>query len=119
MKTPQHIYRSVKTLTTIVCVSALPVFTGFVATAHADEPVRTSDKTVGEKVDDTATTARVKKALANDAQYKFDDVNVSTHKGTVQLSGFANTAEVKNRAAEIAKKTEGVKDVKNEITVKK
>jgi hyperosmotically inducible periplasmic protein len=75
------------------------------------------ERSTGESLDDTATTGRVKNALGKDA-YKYPDVKVTTFKGTVQLSGFVNDREQKSRAADIAKGVEGVKEVKNNITVK-
>jgi osmotically-inducible protein OsmY len=76
------------------------------------------ERSTGESIDDTATTGRVKSALGNDALCKYPDVKVTTFKGTVQLSGFVDTREQKSRASEIAKGVEGVKEVKNKITVK-
>jgi hyperosmotically inducible periplasmic protein len=45
-------------------------------------------------------------------------VNVIACKGTVQLSGFVNTADQKTKAGEIARQVQGVQDVVNNITVK-
>ena len=76
------------------------------------------EQSTGEHIDDTATTARVKSSLGKDSVYKYPDVKVSTFKGTVQLSGFVNEKAQKNRATDLAKNTEGVKEVVNNITVK-
>ena len=76
------------------------------------------DKTVGETVDDSAITAKVKTAFAQDPGVKAMDVKVNTHKGTVQLSGWVNTAEEKARAEEVAKKISGVTTVENKIVLK-
>jgi hyperosmotically inducible protein len=75
-------------------------------------------ESTGEYVDDSALTGKVKAAFAKDDDVKARDVQVETFKGTVQLSGFVNTAEEKSRAAQIAKGVPGVKSVKNNITVK-
>jgi osmotically-inducible protein OsmY len=56
--------------------------------------------------------------LADDSQYKYDGVNVETFKGVVQLSGFVNTRDQKNRAGDLARKVKGATDVENNITVK-
>jgi hyperosmotically inducible protein len=77
-----------------------------------------TERTVGEAVDDTTVTARVKKALSENAEYKFDDVKVATMKGTAQLSGFVNTKAQKTAAGDIASKVPNVKEVANNITVK-
>lgn len=76
------------------------------------------ERSTGEIVDDHATSGRVQTALSSDAAYKFPDVKVTTYQGMVQLSGFVENDHQKDRAAEIAKNTKGVKDVKNDIVLK-
>lgn len=76
------------------------------------------NQSTGEHIDDAATTSRVKDALSNDTMYKYPDVNVTTFKGTVQLSGFVDTRAQKSQAGTLAKNTAGVKEVDNNITVK-
>ena len=76
------------------------------------------DRSTGESIDDSATTSRVKSALGGDSLYKYPDVKVTTFKGTVQLSGFVDSKEQKSKAAELARKATGVKEVQNNITVK-
>lgn len=75
-------------------------------------------QSTGEYVDDHEITSRVKGALRRDPEYKFPEVQVSTFKGVVQLSGFANTRELKSRAGDVAKSVPGVRVVENNITVK-
>jgi hyperosmotically inducible periplasmic protein len=96
-----------------LCLGALPLMT--MLTGCAGDRYHQS---TGEAIDDHSTSMRVKSALGNDAEYKYDGVDVQTFKGTVQLSGFVDTSAQKSRAAEIAKNVEGVKDVENNITVK-
>ena len=43
---------------------------------------------------------------------------MKTFKGVVQLSGFVDTDAQKHRAAELAKKVDGVKDLEDNITIK-
>jgi osmotically-inducible protein OsmY len=74
-------------------------------------------ESTGEYVDDSALTARVKSALGDDS-YKYPDVKVTSFKGTVQLSGFVDEKGQKERAGDIAKGVQGVKDVANNITIK-
>jgi osmotically-inducible protein OsmY len=76
------------------------------------------NRSTGEYIDDQTLNLRVKSALGDHAEYKFGDVNVTSFRGTVQLSGFVNTSDQKSTAARIAKGVEGVKDVENNITVK-
>jgi osmotically-inducible protein OsmY len=72
----------------------------------------------GEYIDDALITSKVKAAFAADPEVKATEVKVVTYKGIVQLSGFVDTAEMAQRAAEIARKVKGVKNVKNDIVVK-
>jgi hyperosmotically inducible protein len=76
------------------------------------------EQSTGERIDDHGTSSRVRTALANDSKYKYEDVNVETFKSTVQLSGFVNTKDQKNRAGDLARQVTGVTDVENNITVK-
>jgi len=77
-----------------------------------------TQKSAGEQVDDSVTTGRVKAALIADPVTKAHQIDVETFKGTVQLNGFVDTAASKERATEVAKGTEGVKSVHNNLTVK-
>jgi hypothetical protein len=76
------------------------------------------ERSEGRVIDDKNITETVKKDLDQDPTYKFDRVGVSTFAGVVQLSGFVNTADEKNRAAQVAENVDGVKQVHNGITLK-
>ena len=75
-------------------------------------------ESTGEFVDDSTITTKVKAAFVHDDTVKAFDVSVETFKGVVQLSGFVDTAAQKSRAGELAANVRGVRDVKNNITVK-
>ena len=75
-------------------------------------------RTAGQSIDDQATARRVEEALRSDPAYKFTDVKVVAHTGTIQLSGFVENGEQKGRAEDIAKKVQGVKEVRNDIALK-
>ena len=77
-----------------------------------------TQKSAGEQVDDTVTTASVKAALIADPVTKAHQIDVETFKGTVQLNGFVDTAASKERATEVARKQKGVTAVRNNLTVK-
>ena len=80
--------------------------------------ISTHDRTAGRVVDDRIVDGRVKSALNDSTIYKFEDVQVKTYNGVVQLSGWATTEEQKNKAGEIANGVEGVHQVFNNIAVK-
>src|SRR3954466_6603295 len=93
---------------------------GFLAGCASTPPDRTAEKeTTGQYVDDATVTAKVKTAIATDVGVKAaSNVNVETYRGVVQLSGFADTDDQASRAANSAKKVNGVRSVKNDIRVK-
>ena len=74
--------------------------------------------TVGTALSDTAITTKVKAAFAGDKTVSATTIHVTTKKGEVQLSGAAKSAAEKQRAEDIARTTDGVRNVRNAITVK-
>jgi hyperosmotically inducible periplasmic protein len=75
--------------------------------------------TVGNKVDDTTITAKVKAALLGDTNIKSSDIAVVTRKNEVQLSGFVDNQGQMDRAIEVARSVEGVSGVANQMSIKK
>jgi osmotically-inducible protein OsmY len=74
-------------------------------------------RSAGAFVDDAALTAKVKTALARDDQVAAHNVNVTTYRGLVQLSGFVENEAVAHKAAEVARQVAGVSDVYNDLRV--
>jgi osmotically-inducible protein OsmY len=89
----------------------------FAATLAACASTRTREST-GEYVDDSVITTKVKALLANDGFLKSFQIGVETYKGTVQLSGFVDSQNSINKAAEITRSVKGVRSVKNNLIVK-
>jgi len=77
-----------------------------------------SDRTMGRRLDDSTITSTVKHDLNREPVYKFSGVDVKTFDGVVQLSGFVDTDEQKQRAGDIAQHSEGVVQVVNNISLK-
>jgi len=75
--------------------------------------------TMGTQVDDSIVTSKVKSALLADPDIKSFDIAVITHNGEVQLNGFVDNQTQIDRAVDVARKTEGVHNVINELRVKK
>jgi hyperosmotically inducible protein len=75
--------------------------------------------TVGEKIDDGIITTKVKGALVAESNVDSGDISVVTRDGVVQLSGFVKDQAQIDRAVQVARSAEGVKDVMNELSVKK
>lgn len=94
------------------------LFAGTAAIQIAGCAPTATDRGTGEVVDDGALTARVKTAIANEAgPGRALNVNVTTYRGTVQLSGFVETPQAVQRAGDIARSVPGVRSVKNDLTI--
>ena len=71
-------------------------------------------------VKDSVITTKIKTKLAAEHLGSAKHIQVDTDKnGIVWLSGTANSQEEVNQAVTIARNTEGVKSVKNELKVQK
>lgn len=66
---------------------------------------------------DPGITAAVKTRFATDDVVKAYNINVDTKNGVVTLSGAVETVAAKERAVQIARQTEGVRDVVDSLTV--
>ncbi len=75
-------------------------------------------QSTGEYIDDAAITTKVKAMMIDNFATQGFSIRVSTYKGTVQLSGYVNTADQKRRATTIASKVYRVKKVINNIIVR-
>lgn len=85
------------------------------AAAHGDAPE--PGRTLGEHIDDATITARVKTRLLEDPLVKGLNIDVDTRAGVVFLTGSARNETEKEAAIQLAKTTQGVKDVQANITV--
>jgi hyperosmotically inducible periplasmic protein len=80
--------------------------------------VTRGQESVGAYIDDSAITTAVKARYVDNKEVDASAISVETMKGTVMLSGFAKNATEKQTAEALARKVNGVKDVKNEIAVR-
>lgn len=75
--------------------------------------------TVGNKVDGAIITTRVKSALLAEPSIKSFDIAVVTRSDEVQLSGFVDTQSQIDHAVAVTSSVEGVRGVRNEMSIKK
>lgn len=68
--------------------------------------------------EDSTITATVKTKMAADTTVPATKINVDTKEGVVTLNGEVESDAAKTKAETIAKGVEGVKSVKNNLTVK-
>src|SRR5712691_4283582 len=74
-------------------------------------------KTVGETIDDTTITTRVKTAMLNDPAVGGMRIDVDTYKGVVTLSGRVKSEAERQQAIGLARRTSGVVEVKDTLQV--
>lgn len=73
---------------------------------------------VGETIDDTVITTKVKALFVKDKKVDARDISVTTNQGMVELKGEVDSKEDFDKAIEITKGVNGVKGVKNNMTIK-
>ncbi len=74
-------------------------------------------KTVGETIDDATVTARVKTALLNDPAVGGLKIDVDTTLGVVTMSGVVKSPDEEQRAIAVARRVNGVRDVRSTLQV--
>lgn len=75
--------------------------------------------TVGNVVDDSILTGKVKTALLGDVNIKSLDIAVVSRKGEVLLSGYVDNQSQIDRAVQVARAVEGTQSVNSEMSIKK
>jgi osmotically-inducible protein OsmY len=98
-----------KSLVTTVLAAAL-LAVGACATDTMRHPT--------EVTNDNNLTARVKTALITEPGVKGTDINVTTYRGVVSLSGFVESQEMASKAVDTAQRVSGVRSVTNDMRVK-
>jgi osmotically-inducible protein OsmY len=95
-------------LTTALAVTPLAFITsGCAVTQHRE--------TAGAYAKDKEIEAKIKAQMYKDPIVKGTQVDVKSLNGVVQLSGFVDTPEAKQRAEQIAQSTRGVVQVYNNL----
>jgi len=106
----------------LVCGSAMAETTA-TDKAHstantAGEKIDNSMNKVGNFMDDSSITAKVKAALVDADDIKSTDISVETEKNVVTLSGFVESQAQAEKAVAVAKKVEGVTSVSDKLHVR-
>jgi osmotically-inducible protein OsmY len=73
--------------------------------------------TTGDYLGDARTTTRVKTAIYNEPELKVMSIHVATDGGVVTLSGTVKSKTERTKAVQVARKVEGVKQVKNDLAI--
>src|SRR5271154_4464309 len=68
-------------------------------------------------LDDTTITTKVKAAFASGKGIDSNDIHVSTTAGVVTLGGYVQSSHMASRVEEIARNTNGVRGVNNDLRI--
>ena len=79
----------------------------------------TTGRTAGQTIDDASITAAVKGKLVAEKMSNLVRVDVDTNRGTVYLTGVVETPDDKDRATQLARAVDGVRDVVNNLQVQR
>jgi hyperosmotically inducible protein len=71
----------------------------------------------GEKIDDAWITTKINWFFVGEDSLKGSHINVDTKNNVVTLNGTVTNLAGKNRAAQLARQTDGVKNVINNLTI--
>ncbi|ECG8588533.1 molecular chaperone OsmY [Salmonella enterica subsp. salamae] len=117
-----------KTLLAVMLTSAVATGSAFAENATTDkaqngtetagQKVDSSMNKVGNFMDDSAITAKVKAALVDHDNIKSTDISVETNKNVVTLTGFVESQAQAEEAVKVAKGVEGVTSVSDKLHVR-
>ena len=81
------------------------------------EKAKANSETIGQSLDDAWIHTKIVTKLIGDTKTPERNINVDVVEGAVTLRGNVDTAEAKNEAERVAKETEGVTKVNNQLKV--
>lgn len=117
-----------KTLLAVMLTSAVATGSAYAENATMDkaqsgvesagQKVDSSMNKVGNFMDDSTITAKVKAALVDHESIKSTDISVKTDQKVVTLSGFVESRAQAEEAVKVAKGVEGVTSVSDKLHVR-
>lgn len=117
-----------KTLLAVMLTSAVATGSAYAENATTDkaqsgvesagQKVDSSMNKVGNFMDDSTITAKVKAALVHHDSIKSTDISVKTDQKVVTLSGFVESQAQAEEAVKVAKGVEGVTSVSDKLHVR-
>ena len=85
---------------------------------NVNEYVRANQDNDGRVLSDSAITTKVKALLLAERGVPSTSISVETYESRVLLSGFVDSAAIKEKAGKVAAGVSGVKTVQNNLVVK-
>jgi len=85
---------------------------------EARERATKSGESVGDSIDDAWIHTKIRSKLLAEGEFPGGSLNVDVKNNVVTLRGSVSTKEDKAKAEQIAKSTDGVKSVRNQVVIK-
>ena len=104
-----------KTAAGAACMT-FALMAGAQTTTNSAAPAGSSES-MGQHVDDTTITTKVKAELLGAKNVKSEHIHVKTRKGVVSLTGTVPSAEDRDNAKQVVEGVSGVSSVKNHLKV--
>lgn|SRR5574338_190685 len=86
--------------------------------AQVGEKVAEAGNRAAEALSDASLTTKIKSKMALDDTVRALDINVTTRDGDVTLSGYVHSERERDRALALARETNGVRRVTDQLKVK-
>lgn len=80
--------------------------------------IKLGERDLGERLDDAAITAAVKAKIIADPELNALNIDVDTQDGVVTLSGVVKDERHRQEAVDLARHTDGVREVRNRLEVR-
>lgn len=77
-----------------------------------------SHSSTGTKIHDATITTKAKAELVGTSGLSAGDIHVKTRRGVVMLTGSVPDEQQRGQAADVVRKIDGVRDVRNQLTIR-
>ncbi|HDR9040627.1 TPA: BON domain-containing protein [Burkholderia vietnamiensis] len=77
-----------------------------------------SHSSTGTKIHDATITTKAKAELVGTSGLSAGDIHVKTRRGVVMLTGSVPDEQRRGQAADVVRKIDGVRDVRNQLTIR-
>ncbi|KVF12245.1 transporter [Burkholderia vietnamiensis] len=84
----------------------------------ASSSASSSHSSTGTKIHDATITTKAKAELVGTSGLSAGDIHMKTRRGVVMLTGSVPDEQQRGQAADVVRKIDGVRDVRNQLTIR-
>lgn len=101
----------------LITAASLAALLGTSPMTFAESSAKPKSADVSTAISDAAITTKVKAGFVGDDVLKGSDISVTTANGVVSLTGTAKTSHARDKAEDLTRQVEGVRNVDNLLEV--